>query len=273
MMPKRVVDGEAIAGSKKLRAVRQEYRIHYPYLLTVALANGVFEYDPESIWGNRYSVFMPAVTRDDVGKILAAFEHAGLLFKWYDEETKKEWGYWTNSDKPGRLPTASRMKDRHEKIGPYPPEKELSEYMKIDNGNHLSPNGDPIGSQGFGFGFGFGLGLGSGVPTASVQNPPATMDLEIEKQERDIHLEMDVLKWMNKTWRENSGTRKTPWPKISYPDGFARKEAQVGAEEYRLAWLDHVENDPDPSPFRFNKSFDRPSGPKTPEQVELDKWA
>ena len=81
-MRKRVVDGEAIATSSKLRRLPEHVRIHYPYMLTVALANGVFECDAEVVWAKRYAIFMPSVTSATVREMLLAFENADLLRTW-----------------------------------------------------------------------------------------------------------------------------------------------------------------------------------------------
>jgi hypothetical protein len=164
-MPKRIVDGEAIATSKILRKVESQYRIHYPYLLTLALANGVFECDPETIWATRYALFIPEITTEIISTMLQKFEDAGLLFRYFIDE--RQYGYWTNIHKAGRLPPSSRLKEKeaHEKLGPYPPSDDLRKFME----SHHMQFGCPVdshrkttGSTGLGSGLGLGLGFGSG---------------------------------------------------------------------------------------------------------------
>ena len=135
-MPKRIVDGDAIATSKTLRKVPEKFRLHYPYLLTLAFANGVFEYAPDAIWASRYSLLMPSITVEKVTEILLLFEDSGLLFKYV--ANGKLYGYWIKSDVPGRLPPLSRI-GLHEKTGPPPPAAELACYMES--------HGWPVASQ------------------------------------------------------------------------------------------------------------------------------
>ncbi len=101
-MPKRVIDGEALWQSSKLRKVPAHYRVHLAWLLPLALANGSFECSPELIWSQCYSFMCPDFTRDDVSKMLDALEEAKVLFRW--PVNGKIWGVFTGYDKPGRLP-------------------------------------------------------------------------------------------------------------------------------------------------------------------------
>src|SRR5690348_4020713 len=124
-MPKRIIDGEGLWRSDKLAQVDQRWRAEYANLLPLALANGTFELNARRIWSQVYAYNRPEVTDTDVSKILTEFEKAKLLFRWTDQQTGKEWGYWTGSqEKPGRLPPASR-RGSHELIGPEPPSEEL----------------------------------------------------------------------------------------------------------------------------------------------------
>ncbi len=169
-MPKRVVDGEALWTSRKLKNVEPEWmRGEYANLLSLALANGVFEADADQIWARVYAYLRPNIARDDVAKILTAFERAGLLFCWQDE-TGKRWGFWVGIAKPGRLPKLSRLKGRHERLGPDPPGEQLNQYLSgvADQGR---ANGSPVVSLGFGSGFGDGSGSCQSAPENGA--PPA----------------------------------------------------------------------------------------------------
>jgi hypothetical protein len=167
-LPKRVVDGEAIWTSRKLRLVEPEWvRGEFTNLLPLALANGVFELDADQIWARVYAYLRPSISRDDVSKIVAAFERSGLLFGWNDGDGKR-WGFWIGIDKPGRLPRLSRVKGRHERLGPTPPKEALEKYVATQ----WYTNGAPVVSLGFGFGLGSGTGLGKeGAPETGA--PPA----------------------------------------------------------------------------------------------------
>jgi hypothetical protein len=165
-LPKRVVDGEAIWTSRKLRLVEPEWvRGEFANLLPLALANGVFELDADQIWARVYAYLRPSMSRDDVSKIVAAFERSGLLFGWNAEDGKR-WGFWIGIDKPGRLPRLSRLKNGHEKLGPAPPKVELETYVA----RQWYTKGAPLAPLGFCFGSGSGFGIGKeGAPETGAQ--------------------------------------------------------------------------------------------------------
>lgn len=166
-MPKRVLDGDAMWTSRKLKLVEPEWvRGEYSNLLPLALANGVFELDLDQIWARVYAYLRPSISRDDVAKIITAFERNGLLFRFQDENGKA-WGYWVGIDKPGRLPSLKRQKGRHERTGPEPPRDQLEKYLR--EVNQWSANGRPLAS--LGFGFGSGLGSGSGKESCASHTP------------------------------------------------------------------------------------------------------
>ena len=71
-MPKRIVDGEGLWNSRKLKLVEPEWiRGEYANLLPLALANGVFELDIDQIWARVYGYLRPSISREDVAKIIA----------------------------------------------------------------------------------------------------------------------------------------------------------------------------------------------------------
>ena len=164
-MPKRIIDGEGLWRSDKLGRVEPpSFRSEYANLLPLAMANGSFEANPHRIWCAVYSYNRPDITLAHVEQILAEFERVKLLFRWIDEVTGKEWGYWVGIEKPGRLPTPSRQKDRHERTGVVPPTEKLAEFMGSPMGTQRLTSGHPIGSLGSGSGSGssIGSGIGSG---------------------------------------------------------------------------------------------------------------
>lgn len=156
-MAKRVIDGEGVWRSDKLGRVEPEWvRAEYANLIPLALANGVFEANPRRVWSQVYSYNRPEIDLEDVEMILGAFKKVGLLFSWLDP-SGKIWGFWVGIEKSGRLPPPSRLKQRHEVVGPYPPAEELQKYIESTNGSQRLASGCP----GFGFGSGSGSGLGS----------------------------------------------------------------------------------------------------------------
>jgi hypothetical protein len=169
VVPKRVLDGDAMWTSRKLKLVEPEWaRGEFANLLPLALANGVFELDVDQIHARAYAYLRPTISREDVTTALTAFERVGLLFRFQDE-SGKAWGYWIGIDKPGRLPSLKRQKGRHERTGPEPPRDLLEQYLR--EVNQWSANGRPLASLGFGSGFGFGLGSGSGKKSCASHTP------------------------------------------------------------------------------------------------------
>lgn len=122
MSPKRVLDGEAMWGSEKLKRLPEQVRVHYAWLLPLAMANGVFECDARLIWSRCYSYGLDHFSVQDVERLLNQLEEHELLIRW--QAQGKTWGYWVGIDKPGRLPPVSR-RGFHEIVGPDPPEELL----------------------------------------------------------------------------------------------------------------------------------------------------
>ena len=99
---KRLVDYPRIYDSAKLAGLpADEYRAEYVWLLGLAGPNGSFEWCVRRLWAATYAP-MRDKTSEDLRRYLDAFLAAGLLVKW--EQDGKTWGYFTGSDKPGRLP-------------------------------------------------------------------------------------------------------------------------------------------------------------------------
>ena len=155
-MPKRVIDGDAVWKSMRLKKVEpQKYRAEFTNLLPLALANGTFEVDPELVWAQVFAFNRPDITPDDVVAMLDQFEKVKMLFR-YEDELGKWWGYWIGIDKPGRLPPPSER--NREKRGPEPPADKLREFL---GGSYPSPRQELEGGS-LGIGTGNGTGKGKG---------------------------------------------------------------------------------------------------------------
>jgi hypothetical protein len=136
-VPKRVIDGEALWLSNKLRQVPEEYRPEYANLIPLALANGTFECDPRKIWARVYIYNRPSVTLQAVEEMLNSFERAKMLFRWQAEDGAV-WGYWVGIEKPGRLPSGTDQK--HGAKGAAVPQESLRSF--ISSGNKPQPDND-----------------------------------------------------------------------------------------------------------------------------------
>ena len=117
-MPARVVDGDAIYLSRKVKALKPEHRAEYSYLIPLAEANGVFEADPNRIWARAYSFHRSGIDPGWVRDLLGDFQKVDLLRTW--TENGKTWGWWTGIDKAGRLPSKKHL-DRYKNLPPNPP--------------------------------------------------------------------------------------------------------------------------------------------------------
>jgi hypothetical protein len=149
-MPSRVVDGEAVWTSKKLRKIPEKYRLHYANWLPLAEANGTFEFDYEMIWSRVYAYLCPEITPEIVKEIAEIFVDAGLIYKW--KEQGKTWGYFRGMEKPGRLP-AKTHQDRYKNLPPSVPERS----------GIVPDNPGEVGNSPEGFGIGIGSGIGKGI--------------------------------------------------------------------------------------------------------------
>ena len=117
-MPKRIVDGEGLWGSKKILLLKEEHKAEYANWLPLAEANGTFELDPRKIWLRVYGYNRPSVTMNFVHDLLEDLTSAGLLLAW--KEDGKVYGFWDGQDKVGRLPGPSEQK-KYKNLPPDPP--------------------------------------------------------------------------------------------------------------------------------------------------------
>lgn len=122
-MPKRVVDGEALWLSEKVKTLPEEYRMHYANWIPLAEANGVFEASVDRVYARVYSFLMPSISKKKVRGILDAFIRVGLIRVW--SEGGKTWGYFVGIEKTGRLPSLKHL-DRYTNLPPAPPSEDES---------------------------------------------------------------------------------------------------------------------------------------------------
>ena len=118
-MPKRVVDGDALWLSEKVRALPEEFRLHYANWIPLARENGVFEADPQRIQAQIYGYLRPNFNVKAVQRLLNALIRVGLVRVW--DADGKTWGYFVGIDKPGRLPEM-RYIERYKNLPPNPPQ-------------------------------------------------------------------------------------------------------------------------------------------------------
>ena len=161
-MPKRILDGDSLWKSGKISQVQPpRFRAEYANMLPLAMANGSFECDPRAIWATVYSYNRPDVTPEDTVAILDEFERVKLLYRW--KVSGHTWGYWVGIEKPGRLPSQARQKERHERTGEPVPQDELRVFLGLEPiGSQQETIREPIGSLGLGLGSGLGSGSGNG---------------------------------------------------------------------------------------------------------------
>ncbi len=187
-MNKRILDGGGLWKSDKLARMQPEWmRAEYANWIPLALANGVFEADTRRIWATVYSYNRPDISFEDAEEMKREFCRVGLLFLWPDEESGKVWAYFVGIDRPGRLPSRSRLDRKHEPIGPTPPADALRSYVELTRSKALDSS---VVSQwlangclGFGIGIGIGLGTGKGSRASHAACVPAENSLELETKE------------------------------------------------------------------------------------------
>lgn len=179
-MPKRILDGEAMWRSTKIRAVEpSKFRSEFAWLLPLALANGVFEADPYRVWVDCYAFSRPEITLAIVSKILDEFERVDLLRRWEDT-SGKVWAVWVGIEKPGRLPPPSSLNRKDHARGPYPPPDLLTRQPAIVASNPLGAPRESLGNHTLGFGK---EGNGSGAEVAAFFFAGQVLDLTKRQHE------------------------------------------------------------------------------------------
>jgi hypothetical protein len=203
-MNKRILDGAALWKSDKLARVQPEWmRAEYANWIPLALANGVFESDTRRIWATVYSYNRPDISFEDADEIKREFCRVGLLFLWPDEATGKVWGYFTGIEKQGRLPPRSRLNNKHEPIGPFPPADTLRSYVELTRSKALDVAvvSQWLANGCLGFGIGIGTGLGTGVghtrknPAAKPAPPSVLIPDPLEQETKEAGFSVFWEKW------------------------------------------------------------------------------
>jgi hypothetical protein len=125
-MPKRVIDFDAMWGSDKLASCAEWAQAEYAWLYGLADASGCFELTNLRVIWERVAAIRRNLTIERLEQIFDEFQVKGLLFVW--EHEGKQYGHWSGSDVPGRLPAPSwRM--RLERLAPPVPKRQFAEYM------------------------------------------------------------------------------------------------------------------------------------------------
>lgn len=218
-MPKRIIDGEALWGSSKVRKLKEEYRLHYANWIPMAEANGVFEANPEFIRSKVYGFLIPTIKTHKIQKILNAFVKAGLVKTFYCDE--KTWGYFVGINKSGRLPSTTHL-NRYKNLPPNPP----CEFIRDNSGTSPADVGtSPADLRTTAEGFGSGSGSGSGLGIGSGMG----FGLELEEQEQNMSLKKQItetsIRFFGTSIPPNDGgwTTLKPLASVYTPDAVADK--------------------------------------------------
>lgn len=154
-MPSRMIDFDALWTSDKLASCKEAFRVEYVWLYGLADANGCFEINVRSIH-SRVSSIRPKLSMNRITAILEEFHQKGLLFIWNADKT---YGYWTGSNKKGRLPKESE-RHRFKRLTQPVPTEELAKYESRFTHTAVAT----VSLLGVGVGVGSGLErIGSGV--------------------------------------------------------------------------------------------------------------
>lgn len=138
-MPKRILDGEALWLSNKIKHLPEQFRMHYANWIPLAEANGVFEADPERIRARVYSFLLPDFSIKQVKQVLDNFVRVGLVNLW--EEDGKKWGYFNGIEKSGRLPELRHL-SRYKNLPPAPP---VQDNIGTEAGEEREDSGNEVG--------------------------------------------------------------------------------------------------------------------------------
>jgi hypothetical protein len=123
-VPPRMIDYEALWASDKLAECEGSMRAEYTWCYGVSDPHGCFELNLRAIF-SKVSPIRPELTQDRLKLIFAEFERVGLLFTWISNG--KRYGFWTGSDRPGRLPPPS-LRVRYKRFAPPVPTDELAAF-------------------------------------------------------------------------------------------------------------------------------------------------
>jgi hypothetical protein len=174
LMPKRVLDGEALWGSTKLSECPEWAILYYSWLYPLADANGSFELTNLRVIWCKVAAILPNFTLDVLTEIIRIFEQCGLLFTW--SVNGKRYGHWTGSEKPGRLPQPARRNCRYGPLlAPPVPREQLQQYQSRQQTCRAATAQTSLcdincvagGDSGSVAGSGVGLGIGEGNPSLS----------------------------------------------------------------------------------------------------------
>ena len=203
-MPSRMIDFDALWTSDKLRACKESMRAEYAWFYGLADGHGCFEINLASIH-SRVSCIRPKLSIARIGAILAEFHRYGLLFIWNDG---KCYGFWTGSERRGRLPPEAERK-KYKRSSPAVPLEALREYVSRSRRDGIaitSPHGLVLDSvldlKGTGLGSGEGApeARGSGANKKPAAQPAALVSPEVQTATSPIRSEPNFPDRKSKLW-------------------------------------------------------------------------
>ena len=138
-MPSRMIDGDALWASSKLKKVQPvQFRLHYANWLPIAEANGVFEVDFDIIRAKIYPVIDPNFTAENVKQVFIEFVRVGLL-TWF-ADNGKDYAYFVGNRQTGKAAVGSNIL------------KDTRTYLLSRIPSRIDPANCGTIPEGFGFG-------------------------------------------------------------------------------------------------------------------------
>jgi hypothetical protein len=122
----RMIDYAALWSSDKIAACAEWAQAEYAWLYGLADAYGSFELTNIRVLWGRVAVIRQNLSIERLQQIFDEFHNKGLLFTW--EQDGKRFGYWTGSDRKGRLPPKS-LRKRYTRHAPPVPKDGLRAYL------------------------------------------------------------------------------------------------------------------------------------------------
>jgi hypothetical protein len=183
-VPARVIDFEAIWSSTKLSRCTLTARADYVWLYGLADCYGVFEMPSIRVILFKVSPIRDDLTEERLASDFAEYVKHGLLFCF--TQGGKRFGFWTKSDKPGRLPGEFMRKKKHfYSLGVTVPKDALAAYLNslesgqgpTDVATTAQYGGLPVATSsqqgGSNVADGMGNGMGDGKGMVGHKRPPA----------------------------------------------------------------------------------------------------
>ena len=97
-------------------------------------------------------------------------------------------------------------------------------------------------------------------PSVSARERDAHAHPPSNGNREELHLEQDVLPWMEDVWRKHPKCQRRKWEDPKYPSSFERTEEFEGPEKFRQAFLDYLRDTKKPNILTF--LYSRPKPPR-----------